>query len=230
MYRLYGYHDSANSYKVVLLFHQLDIGLETIELDIEAGVTHTPTFREKNPFELTPVVEETQSGRTFVESNAILWHFGSGTDFGPADALLEYETLKWMFFEQNLLAASIGRARRPSLRPGLLDTPLTAQLNDRRAGASAALRLLDQAIGNRKFLFCDRYGIADIAVFAYAHVAPEGGIPLEPFPNVRRWIAAVESTPRFKSFAESRTASGPWRSTACLVSTSNSRTIPTPSN
>jgi glutathione S-transferase len=209
MYRLYGYSRSANCYKVDLLFHQLGIDVDTIDLDIESGQTHTSSFRKLNPFELTPALECTKTGQVFVESNAILWHFGKNTPLGPTDAQSEYEVLKWMFFEQNLLEPNIGRARRILVTPGLLQKPIAAQLGDRQRGTTSAIQLLDQAIGTRKFLVNDRYGIADIAVFAYTHVAPQGGLSLESFTNVRRWIANVASTPRYKAFPSSRQCSYP---------------------
>jgi glutathione S-transferase len=143
----------------------------------------------------------------FVESNAILWHFGRNTWLGPIDAQSEYEILKWMFFEQNSLEPNIGRARRILLTPGLLQKPIAAQLGDRQRGAASAIQLLDQAIGTRKFLVNDRYGIADIAVFAYTHVAAQDGVSLESFTNVKRWIANVESTRQYKVFPSSLQAS-----------------------
>lgn len=200
MYRLYSYSRSANCYKVDLLFHQLGIDVETVEVDIEAGQTHTSSFRKLNPFELTPTLECSNTGQVFVESNAILWHFGRNTRLGPTDAQSEYEILKWMFFEQNSLEPNIGRACRILLTPGLLQKPIAAQLGDRQRGATSAIQLLDRAIGTRKFLVNDRYGIADIAVFAYTHVAAQGGVSLESFTNVKRWIANVESTRQFKVF------------------------------
>jgi glutathione S-transferase len=207
MYRLYSYPSSANCYKVDLLFHQLGIDVETVDLDIEAGQTHTSSFRKLNPFEMTPALESTETGEMFVESNAILWHFGRNTRLGPTDARSEYEILKWMFFEQNSLEPNIGRARRILLTPGLLQKPIAAQLGDHQRSATSAIQLLDQTIGTRKFLVNDRYGIADIAVFAYTHVAPQGGVSLEPFTNVRRWIANVESAPRYKVFQSSQQSS-----------------------
>jgi glutathione S-transferase len=203
VYRLYRYSQSANSYKIELLFQQLDIALTLTEVDITKGRSHTASFAKLNPFELTPVLELEKTGETYVESNAILWHVARGTPLGPRSPAQEYETLKWMFFEQNLIEPNIGRARRLLHSEKLTPAQAGPQLVDRQNTAVAALKLLDRAIGARKFLVDDSYGIADIALFAYTHVAPQAGVPLEPYANVKRWVANVLSTPRFRIFPPS---------------------------
>lgn len=201
MHRLYGYPKSANCYKVQLLFHQLRMKLELVEVDIEKGQTHTPEFRAINPLELTPALEEVGSGRQFAESNAILWYVARYTGFGPTDGLSEYETLKWMMFEQNLIEPNIGRARRLLMNGASANGDGARQVAERQKTATTALGLLDAAIDRRQFLVDDRYSIADIAMYAYAHLAPQAGIGLDPFGNVRRWLSNVEATPRFRHFS-----------------------------
>lgn len=201
MYRLYSYPPSANCYKIELLFHQLNLPLEIVELDIEKGHARTNEFLKINPFQLTPALEVRELGRILVESDAILWYFGRNTKLGPGDAWSEYETLKWMTFEQNALEPNIGRARRLLLAGETLEGPSGDRIAERQRSANAALDCLDRAIGSRQFLVGDSYGIADIAIYGYTHVAPQGGIPLQPFGNIRRWLANVQATPRFKAFA-----------------------------
>lgn len=197
MHILYGYPHSANTYKVQLLFRQLDLDLEFIGIDILKGESHSPEFAKKNPFEMTPMLESKKDGRIYVESNAILWRFAKRTPLGLDSAEGEHEALKWMFYEQNLLEPNIGRARRLLHSDKRSPEEAGLPLVERQNAAVQALKLLDNAIGSRKFLVHDTYSIADIAVFAYVHVAPEGGISLDGFPNIGRWIENVRATPGF---------------------------------
>jgi glutathione S-transferase len=192
--RLYDYAASANCFKARLLLAQLGLGYERVPADIFAGESTTPAFREKNPAGRTPVLE-LDSGETVAESNAILLYLGEGTPFVPGDLLERAHVWQWLFFEQNLFEPNVGTARfwrltgRDAERPEVFAARLEA--------ARSALAVLDDGLGDRKFLLGDRYTVADVSLFAYAHVAGDAGVEAAAFPNVGAWLARVERTPGF---------------------------------
>lgn len=197
IYRLYDYEHSGNTYKIKLLLHQLQIPYESVHLDILQGETQRSDFSQINPFELVPVLERISDGSILAESNAILWYLAEGTPLKPSGAEIEADLLKWMFFEQNVLEPNIGGSRRLLYSEGLSADQAGPPLAHRQNTARHGLGLLDKAIATRTFLVSDSYSIADIAVFAYVHVAPQGGISLDGYLNIKRWLTAVEHTPGF---------------------------------
>ena len=189
MLRLYDYLPSGNGYKVRLLLAQLGIPFTRVELDIVRGETRTPAFLARNPDGRIPVLE-LESGTHLAESNAILWYLAEGTPFLPAGRLERAQVLQWMCFEQYSHEPNIATSRF-----WLMHGELTAE---RRTGLAqkaplgrAALAVMEQHLAGRTFFVAERYSIADVALYAYTHVAHEGGFDLGPFPAIRVWLDRV---------------------------------------
>jgi glutathione S-transferase len=192
MLRLYDYLPSGNGYKVRLLLHQLGIPFERVELDIVRGETRTPEFLARNPNGRIPTLE-LEDGTHLAESNAILWYLADGSPFLPADRLARARVLQWLCFEQYSHEPNIATVRF------WLHTELTderrALLSAKRALGHAALGVMDGHLRDRAFLVDDRYTIADIALYAYTHVAHEGGFELAPYAAVVAWLDRVRAQP-----------------------------------
>jgi glutathione S-transferase len=188
--RLHDYPASGNCYKVRLLLAQLGLGYERVNVDIFGGDTLSDEFARLNPARMTPVLE-LDSGEPLPESNAILAYLAEGTHLLPDDA--RAQVLRWLFYEQAEVIPGIA-----GLRFRLVTGRLAADSADargRRATGAAALAVLDDHLTEHPFLAGERYSIADIAVYAYAHVAGEAGFELADHPAVRDWIERVEATP-----------------------------------
>jgi glutathione S-transferase len=192
--RLYDYDASGNCYKVRLLLAQLDRPYERVPVDIFAGDTLTDEFAARNPRRELPVLE-TDEGRHLPDSSAILWYLGDGTPFLPDDPFERAHVLGWLIFEQTEVIPGIGGLRF-RLLTGRLE-PDDPQARVRREHGLAALGVLEQHLRDHDFLVGARYGIADIAVYAYTHVGADAGFDLEEFPAVDAWLRRVESQPRF---------------------------------
>ncbi len=193
--RLYDYLESGNAYKVRLLLHQLGIPFERVELDILKRETRTPEFLAKNPNGRIPTVE-LEDGRLLFESNAILWYFAEGTSFLPDDRWLRAQALQWMFFEQYSHEPYVAVLRFWHFAR-LIGGKSPAEIAAKTQGALAALGVMEQQLKKRAFFVGDRYSIADVALFAYTHVAGEGGLDLARYPAIQAWIARIEQQPRF---------------------------------
>jgi glutathione S-transferase len=192
--RLYDYDASANCYKARLLLAQLGQPYERVSIDIFGGDTLTEDFAAKNPSRSTPVLQ-TDDGRFLQESNAILWYLAEGTDFLPDDAFERAHVLKWLILEQTDVMLGIGGLRfRLLTGRWSADQPEAIQ---RRAIGLGALQLLETHLRERAFLVADRYTIADVSVYAYAHTAPEAGFDLGEFPAMTAWLRRVEEQPGF---------------------------------
>ncbi|MEE8580615.1 MAG: glutathione S-transferase family protein [Myxococcota bacterium] len=188
MLRLYDHLESGNSYKVRLLLTQLGIPFERIELDIRRGESRTPDFLRKNPNGRIPLLE-LEDGTFLSESNAIQFFLADGTDFLPRDRLSRARVLQWMFFEQYSHEPYIA-VPRFWIHCGLGEQK-RALIDEKREQGYAALRVMERALDGRRFFVADRYSIADIALFAYTHVAHEGGFDLSAFEAVRAWLKRV---------------------------------------
>jgi len=191
--RLYDYLPSGNGYKVRLLLHQLGVPFELIEVDILQGATRTPEFLRKNPNGRIPVLE-VEPGVFLPESNAILSYLAEGTPFLPRDRLERARVFQWMFFEQYSHEPNIATVRFWLTHLGLNDER-RAQLDHKRTLGYAALGVMEGHLGSREFFVDDRYSIADIALYAYTHVAHEGGFELGRFPAVLDWLERVRRQP-----------------------------------
>jgi len=190
--RLYDYLESGNAYKVRLLLSQLGIAFERVEKDILRGETRTPEFLELNPNGRIPVLE-LEDGTHLAESNAILHYLAEGTPFLPEARLSRAQVLQWMFFEQYSHEPYIAVLRFWAFA-GLLEANAGA-IPEKRERGEAALAVMDAHLRGRDFFVDDRYTIADIALYAYTHVAHEGGFDLDGRAAVTSWIERVRSQP-----------------------------------
>jgi len=191
--RLWDHLKSGNGYKVRLVLAQLAIPYERVELDIERGETRTPEFLAKNPNGRIPVLEYAP-GRFLAESNAIAFYLADGTPLLPDDRLGRAEVLQWMFFEQYSHEPYIATSRHWILTGKAAER--RALLDAKREPGYAALGVMERRLRDRAFFVGERYSIADVALYAYTHVAHEGGFDLGGFPRVREWLARVAAQPR----------------------------------
>ncbi len=194
MYRLYDYPPSGNGYKVRLLLSQLKIPFDYVELDILKDETRTPEFLAKNINGRIPLLE-IESGRYLAESNAILFYLAQGTPFWPANSLSQAEVMRWLFFEQYSHEPNIATPRFWLCHLDELNTYQQAALPYKQEQGYQALAVMDQHLGQHIFLVDESYTIADMALYAYTHVAHEGGFELDRFPNVQRWLAQIAAQP-----------------------------------
>ncbi len=193
MLKLYDFLSSGNGYKCRLVLHQLALPHERIELDILQGETRTPAFLAKNPNGRIPALE-LADGTVLAESNAIMCYLADGTPLLPQDRLQRAQVLQWLFFEQYSHEPFIAVAR--FIRHFLPeDSPRHAELPRLERGGNAALSVLEQRLVDHPFLVADRYTIADIGLYAYTHVADEGGFDLGGYPAVRAWLQRVAAQP-----------------------------------
>jgi len=193
-YRLYDYLPSGNGYKVRLVLRRLGLPYELVELDIKKGATRTPEFLAKNPNGRIPLLEI--PGRGYLaESHAIIAYLAEGSALVPADPLDRARMWQWMCFEQYNLEPNIGTARFWIASLKKSEAELGEKLVEKRRNGHAALAVLEQGLTGREFLVGDRYSLADIALYAYTHVAPEGGFALDPYPAIRAWCARVAAEP-----------------------------------
>ena len=195
---LYNSALSGNCYKVRLLFAKLGIQYERREVDVFDRSGRQELLGEHNPALRVPTLVF-DDGRALGESGAILFHFGEGTDYVPADAFERAQVLQWMFFEQYNHEPNIAVVRFWELAG--IHVP-EAELEAKRKGGRAALKAIDEHLSGREFLVGERYSIADIALFAYTHVAPEGGFELEPYPAVQAWLARIAAQPAHISITD----------------------------
>lgn len=189
--RLYDYAASANCYKARLLLALLEREYERIPVDIFAGETLTDEYAALNPARETPVLE-LDDGTLLTQSNAILWFLAEGTAFLPAGARGRGQVAQWLFFEQERVMSGIGAARFRTLTgrsPELIPARLTL--------GSSALSMLEARLDGHSYLVGDSCSIADLANFAYTHVADDAGYRLSEYPAVTAWLERVSSMPRF---------------------------------
>jgi glutathione S-transferase len=192
MLRLYDFLPSGNGYKVRLLLSHLGVPFELVERDILRRETRTPEFLAINPNGRIPVLR-LEDGRHLAESDAILFYLADGTRFLPAERFARAEVLQWMFFEQYSHEPYIAVVRAWLHVFGTTVDP--GQLRERRERGHQALGVMERHLTGRAWFVDDRYTIADIALYAYTHVAEEGGFDLGPYPGVRAWLARVAAEP-----------------------------------
>ena len=198
--KLFDYLESGNGYKCRLLLRQLGIPFERIEVDIMKTETHTPAFLARNSNGKIPVLE-LDDGRTIPESNAILFYLAEGTAFLPSDRFGRADALRWMFFEQYSHEPNIATTRfiLTHLPP---DSPRRAEVPRKRELGYAALDVMEKHLSKDDFFVGGRYSVADIALYAYTHVAEEGEFDLERYAAIRRWLGRVESQPGYSPITQ----------------------------
>jgi glutathione S-transferase len=188
---LYNSQVSGNCYKVRLLFAHLGVSYDRVELDVVDRSSRREVLGKLNPALRVPTLV-LDDGRPLAESNAILCYFAEDTQYLPGDRFERAQVLQWLFFEQYSHEPYIAVAR--FWRIAGIEPP-AAELEGKRRGGVAALKALERHLRDRRFLVAERYTIADIALFAYTHVAPEGGFELDPYPAIRSWLARVAEQP-----------------------------------
>ncbi|HUA46871.1 MAG TPA: glutathione S-transferase family protein [Solirubrobacteraceae bacterium] len=188
---LYDSRVSGNCYKVRQLFAHLGIAYERREVDVVDRSGRKELLGDLNPALRVPTLVM-DDGRTLGESGAITFYFAEGTPYLPEDRYERAQVLQWLFFEQYSHEPYIAVARFWAIA-GI--TPPEADAEAKRRGGTAALRAMEGHLDGREFLVADRYTIGDIALYAYTHVAPEGGFDLEPYPAINAWLARVEAQP-----------------------------------
>ena len=184
---------SGNSYKVHLLLAQLGLRYHVTDLDILStpSQSRTPAFLAKNPNGRIPVLE-LDDGRSLPESNAILCYLAEGTPFMPVDPFERAQTLQWLFFEQYSHEPYIAVLKFWTYWGGL--DKLSAEMRERvQVRGQQALDVMEQHLGQRTFFVGERYGIADIGLFAYTQSA--AAIGFHTGPAVRDWLERVRSQP-----------------------------------
>jgi glutathione S-transferase len=186
---LYDYLDSGNGYKVRLLLTQLGIPYRYVEVDIMRGETRTPQFLAMNPDGRIPTIQ-LDDGRYLAQSDAILWYLAEGTAFLPSERFARAQVLQWMFFEQYSHEPYVATPRF-IVRHLSADDPRRAELPQRRARGRAALEVMERHLHSRSYFVDERYTIADIALYAYTHVAEDGGLELAPYPQLCAWLERV---------------------------------------
>ena len=193
MTTLYGMSVSGNCWKASQILRLTGRSFRWMEVDANAGETRTPAFVARFPKGKVPVVE-TEDGAVFTESNAILTHFAEGTRWLPEPGIARTRVLEWLFWEQYSHEPYIAVARniRSYLRTAEAETE---RLERCRAGGERALSVMEQRLQGYDWLADAGPTIADLCLFAYTHVADEGGFELARWPPVAGWVERVRGLP-----------------------------------
>ncbi|SUD40499.1 glutathione S-transferase family protein [Ectopseudomonas mendocina] len=194
MFKVYGDYRSGNCYKVKLMLHLLGKPYQWVDVDILKGETQSEAFLAKNPNGKIPVLE-LEDGTCLWESNAILNFLADGSEFLPGEPRLRTQVLQWQFFEQYSHEPYVAVARFIQLYQGLPEERREEHARCQKLGYKA-LKVMEKQLERTPYLVGEHYSIADIALYAYTHVADEGGFSLEAFPAVRAWLERVASHPR----------------------------------
>ncbi len=195
MYKLYDFLPSGNGYKVRLLLTQLQVPFARVELNIVNGETRTPEFLAKNPNGKIPLLEIAPD--TYIsESNAILYYLSQGTEYFSQDKYQQAQIMQWLFFEQYSHEPNIATPRFwiTELKQA---EQYQKEIEQKRKLGYAALNVMEQHLKERDFFVANKYTIADIALYAYTHVAEEGGFDLTKFPAINAWFSRIESQPKY---------------------------------
>lgn len=193
MLTLYDSAISGNAYKVRLLLSQLGLPFRRIEMNVDDGSTRQPDFLKVNRNGKVPAIV-LEDGTCLAESNAILYYFAEGTGFWPQERLQRAQALQWMFFEQYNHEPTIAVVRHWVAHLGKTETtePL---LPVKMAGGYRALDVMEDHLARHDYFVGGRYSIADIALYAYTHVAHEGAFDLSRYPAIGAWLARVAGQP-----------------------------------
>jgi glutathione S-transferase len=190
---LYNSAVSGNCYKVRLLFAHLGLEYETVEVSVVDRSNRAELLGDLNPALRVPTLV-LDDGRPLAESNAILWYFADGTEYLRDDPYERAQVLQWQFFEQYSHEPYVAVARFWKTYSGQPE-----QFERRREGllqgGYAALDAMERHLDRREFLVAERYSIADVSLYAYTHVAHEGGFDLASYPAVRAWLERVVTQP-----------------------------------
>lgn len=193
MLTVHGMRESGNCYKVQLLLESLAQRYHWVDVDSVNGGTRTPQFLAMNPNGKVPLLE-VEPGRCLAESNAILCFLADGSALLPDDRWQRAQMLQWLFFEQYSHEPYVAVAR--FIHRWLdADHPRRTELPRLVERSHVALAVMEQALATRPFLVGEHFTVADIALFAYTHVAGDGGIDLSGYPAIGAWIERVRAQP-----------------------------------
>lgn len=192
MYQVYGMAASGNCYKVKLLLNQLGVKSVWHETDTRKGETRTQVFLAMNPVGKVPVLI-LEDGRILPESNAILCYLADTTPLLPKARFEHAQVMQWMFFEQYSHEPYIAVARAIKLFFPQRQDELPALW----AKGYQALDVLEQHLSRHEFMVDSQYSIADIALYAYTHVAEQGGFDMSRYPSIRNWLGKVARQPGY---------------------------------
>ena len=193
--KIYGDIYSGNCYKLKLICELLALQYDWITVDILRGETRSDSFLALNPNGQIPVCV-TDDNAVLTESNAILFYLAQDSAYWPRDKLSQTRVLEWQFFEQYSHEPSIAVARFIKLYQGMPDARLDEYKNKLKSGYRA-LDIMEAHLAERDFLVGEHCSIADISLFAYTHVAHEGGFDLSAYPSINGWISRIEGLPGY---------------------------------
>lgn len=194
--KLYDFPPSGNGYKVRLLLAYLGHKYEYVPLDILQGETRRPSFLAKNSNGKIPVLE-LDDGAFVAESNAILYYLSQGTSYWPDEALAQAQVLQWLFFEQYSHEPNIATPRFwLAIQKAEMTPRRRVHLAERYEKGRNALSVMERHSAEHPFFVGPRCSIADISLYAYTHVAEEGGFELESYPAVRAWLDRMSQQSR----------------------------------
>jgi len=193
--KIYGDSQSGNCYKLKLLCSLLSIQHQWIPVDILKGETQTPDFLKLNPAGKIPLLV-TADGDCLSESNAILFYLALDSQYFPDDKIQQARVLQWQFFEQYSHEPYIAVARFIARYLGMPEDR-TAEYESKQAGGNQALAIMEEKLQTGPFLLGELCTIADISLYAYTHVADEGGFDLASYPSIQRWLKRIQSLPGY---------------------------------
>ena len=194
--KIYGDHRSGNCYKLELLCALLDLDYEWQSVDIMRGDTRTPEFLARNPNAKVPLLE-LSDGRCLAESNAILLFLAEGSRLVPTESFSRARMFQWLFFEQYSHEPYIAVARFIALYLGL-PQERQAEYQSKQAGGYKALDVMETQLRDSPYLVADEPSLADIALYAYTHVAADGGFELTGYPAITAWLRRIEGLPGYQ--------------------------------
>jgi glutathione S-transferase len=195
MYKVYGDYNSGNCYKIKLMLNLLGAEYQWVAVDILNGETETEDFLAKNPNGKIPVLE-LEDGTCLWESNAILNFLAEGTPYLLTEPRLRTQMLQWQFFEQYSHEPTIAVARFIQFYLGLPEERMDEYRKLHKRGYKA-LKVMEQQLQRTPFLVGESFSIADIALYAYTHVADQGGFDLTQFPAIERWLERIRQQPGY---------------------------------
>jgi glutathione S-transferase len=195
--KIYGDYQSGNCYKIALVCALLDIEHEWVPVDILAGETRTADFLQLNPNGKIPLLE-LNDGRTLSESNAIINFLAAGSSLLPVERFDLAKVQQWQFFEQYSHEPYIAVARFIARYLGL-PQERRAEYEAKQVGGYKALAVMERQLQQTSYLAGNMLTTADLSLYAYTHVADEGGFDLSDYPAVQAWIARIKQQPGYVS-------------------------------
>jgi len=200
MYKLFDFLPSGNCYKIRLILSQLGIEYERVNIDILSKESRTPEFLKINPNGRTPVLYH--EGKYLAESNAILWYLASNSSYLPKGNYEQALVLQWMFFEQFSHEPNIATSRYwVSILKA--EEEYKEQLKAKMKLGYAALDVMEQHLKNNSYFVANQYSIADIALYAYTHVAEEGNYDLSGYIQIKEWFKKIENQKNYINIKQS---------------------------